>query len=62
MVNESDYPKRIAFIVAPVTGEELEGGKRDVSEVFGILTDPSLGRCHPKQSIIIPNCLSKEQQ
>ncbi|MDJ0510725.1 MAG: caspase family protein [Crocosphaera sp.] len=61
MVNESDYPKRIAFIVAPVTGKELQAIKRDVSEVFIILTDSSLGNCHPTQSKLIPECLSKEQ-
>ena len=61
MVNESDNPKRIAFVVASATGDELQGGKRDVSNVFSILTDPSLGNCHPKQSKMIPECSSKEQ-
>ena len=61
MVNESDNPKRIAFVVASATGSELQGGKRDVSNVFSILTDPSLGNCHPKQSKMIPECSSKEQ-
>ena len=60
MVHESDYPKRIAFVVGGATGNELLGVKRDVSEVFSILTDPSLGGCHPTQSKIIPECNKEE--
>ena len=56
MVNESDNPKRIAFVVAPVTGPELKAVKRDVSNVFNILTDPSLGNCDSNKSVIITDC------
>ena len=56
MVNESDNPKRIAFVVAPLTGPELKAVKRDVSNVFNILTAPSLGNCDSNKSVIITEC------
>ncbi|NEO51942.1 MAG: caspase family protein [Okeania sp. SIO3B5] len=60
MVNESNYPERIAFVVGAVTGNELRAGKRDVSQVFTLLTEPHLGGCDFKQSKIIPECRKED--
>jgi tetratricopeptide (TPR) repeat protein len=59
MVNTSDTPKRIAFVVAALTGKELQASQRDASAIFTILTDPTLGMCHPKESKLIHECRSK---
>lgn len=59
MVNKSDSAKRIAFVVAALTGEELQASQRDASIIFGILTDPNLGMCHPKQSKLLHECSSR---
>jgi len=59
MVNYSDGAKRIAFVVAALTGEELQASQRDASAIFTILTDPTLGMCNPKESKLIHECRSK---
>ncbi len=61
MVNNSVTVKRIAFVVAALTGEELQASQRDASIIFGILTDPILGMCHPKQSKLIHECSSRNE-
>lgn len=53
--------KRIAFVTAALTGEELQASQRDAAVVFGILTDPDLGMCDPKQSKLIHQCSSKTE-
>ncbi|NES18256.1 MAG: tetratricopeptide repeat protein [Symploca sp. SIO3E6] len=61
MVDNSNETKRIAFVVAALTGEELQASQRDANTIFDILTDPSLGMCHPKQSKLIHECSSREE-
>ncbi|NEP55856.1 MAG: tetratricopeptide repeat protein [Symploca sp. SIO2G7] len=61
MVYNSNETKRIAFVVAALTGEELQASQRDANTIFDILTDPSLGMCHPKQSKLIHECSSREE-
>ncbi|MBD2691571.1 caspase family protein [Anabaena catenula] len=53
--------KRIAFVTAALTGEELQASQRDAAVVFGILTDPELGSCDPKLSTLIHQCGSQTE-
>ncbi|NET55588.1 MAG: hypothetical protein F6K47_05280 [Symploca sp. SIO2E6] len=61
MVYNSHETKRIAFVVASSTGEELQATTRDATTIFNILTDQSLGMCHPKQSQLIHRCSSRTE-
>ena len=61
MVSNSNDTKRIAFVVAALTGEELQASQRDASTIFTILTDPTLGMCHPKQSKLVHECRSRAE-
>lgn len=38
MPNHHNEVKRIAFVTAALTGEELQASQRDASIIFGILT------------------------
>jgi len=53
-------PKRIALVLNSLTGEELKGGKRDVSRVYSILTDPHQGMCLPNGSTAVYDCESRD--
>ena len=61
MISNSNDTRRIAVVVAALTGEELQASQRDASTIFTILTDPDLGMCHPKQSKLIHECRSRTQ-
>lgn len=54
-----DLPKRIALVLNSLTGEELKGGKRDVSRVYSILTDPQKGMCLDSGSTAVYDCESR---
>ncbi|NEQ80746.1 MAG: hypothetical protein F6K26_10970 [Moorea sp. SIO2I5] len=43
-----DAPKRIAFVISALTGDELRAVNRDVSRVYTMLTNPELGMCNHK--------------
>lgn len=61
MLDNHNGFKRIAFVTAALTGEELQASQRDATTIFTILTDPQLGMCHPKQSRLIHQCSSKTE-
>ncbi|NET24395.1 IMS domain-containing protein [Okeania sp. SIO1I7] len=54
-----DLPKRIALVLNSLTGEELKGGKQDVSRVYSILTDPQKGMCLDSGSTAVYDCESR---
>ncbi|GGA43996.1 caspase family protein [Okeania sp. KiyG1] len=56
-----DSPKRIALVLNPLTGEELKGGRQDVSRVYSILTNPEQGMCPANGSTPIHDCQNREQ-
>jgi len=47
---------RIAFVVNSATNGELRGGRRDVSQVYSLLTNPYLGRCSLKSPSPLYDC------
>ena len=49
-------PHRIALVLSGVSGPELAASNRDVTEVYGRLTDPKIGGCVPKQPKPICGC------
>ena len=40
-----DSPKRIAFVISALSGNELKAGNRDVARVYSWLTHPNFGMC-----------------
>ncbi|MDY7004255.1 MAG: caspase family protein [Cyanobacteriota bacterium] len=56
-----DSPKRIALVLNTLTNGELKGGKRDVSRVYSILTNPQQGMCLPNGPTPIHDCQNREQ-
>ncbi|NEP81128.1 MAG: tetratricopeptide repeat protein [Okeania sp. SIO3B3] len=56
-----DSPKRIALVLNTLTNGELKGGKRDVSRVYSILTNPEQGMCPANGSTLIHDCQNREQ-
>ena len=54
-----DSPKRLAFVVSALTGEELKAVKRDVSTVHSILTHPEQGSCRTDGPAPIHECQSR---
>ncbi|MGB3509845.1 MAG: tetratricopeptide repeat protein [Microcoleaceae cyanobacterium] len=54
-----DSPKRLAFLVNALTGEELKAVKRDVSTVHSILTNPEQGGCRTDGPAPIHECNSR---
>lgn len=57
-MNEQDSPKRIAFVLSALTGEELSAGARDVARVHSLLTDPRFGMCTTDAPAPIVGCAS----
>lgn len=55
-----DSPKRIALVLNTLTNGELKGGKRDVSRVYSILTNPQQGMCLPNKSTPIHDCENRD--
>ncbi len=55
-----DSPKRIALVLNTLTNGELKGGKRDVSRVYSILTNPQQGMCLPHESTPIHDCENRD--
>ncbi|MEM1171837.1 MAG: caspase family protein [Cyanobacteria bacterium P01_H01_bin.35] len=55
-----DSPKRIALVLNTLTNGELKGGKRDVSRVYSILTNPEQGMCLPNKSTPIHDCGNRD--
>ena len=53
-------PKRIAFVINPLTGTELDAGNRDVTTVYSLLTNPNLGNCSGNHKPIV-QCPSKSE-
>ncbi|GJD22631.1 hypothetical protein RIVM261_075870 [Rivularia sp. IAM M-261] len=60
MSNTVSDTKRIAFVVAPLTGDELQATRRDAAIVYSILTDPQLGMCHKSKSKLIHECSNRD--
>lgn len=56
-----DIPKRIAFVLGALTGNELTAGNRDVSHVYALLTNPTLGTCSPLSPKPVHECDSRDQ-
>lgn len=54
------FPKRIALVLNTLTNGELKGGKRDVSRVYSILTNPEQGMCLPNKSTPIHDCENRD--
>lgn len=55
----NDSPKRLALVINTLTGTELTGGKRDVSKVYSVLTDPKFGACSVGGSTPVVDCDSR---
>ncbi|MGD1908223.1 MAG: caspase domain-containing protein [Leptolyngbyaceae cyanobacterium] len=51
--------KRIPFICSAISGDELKAGNRDVTLVYGLLTDPALGACTSKGFEPFMNCKTR---
>lgn len=61
MTNPADTPKRIAFVLGALTGKELSAGNQDVSHVYWLLTNPSLGSCSNNSPKPVHECRSRDE-
>jgi tetratricopeptide (TPR) repeat protein len=61
MLNSNDSSKRVAFVVASLTGDELKSLPRDATLIYEILTNPELGMCDISSSELINKCQDRNQ-
>jgi tetratricopeptide (TPR) repeat protein len=53
--------KRIAFVVASLTGEDLKSPSRDAALIYEILTDTKLGMCDAASSSLVYKCNNRAE-
>ncbi|MEM1393186.1 MAG: tetratricopeptide repeat protein [Cyanobacteria bacterium P01_H01_bin.150] len=60
MADNSKETKRIALVVAALTGEELQATQKDAVRIYGILIDEDFGMCDRQESKLIQSCKSRK--
>ena len=61
MSDRQNSPKRIAFVVSPITGQELKASQSDAVEVYALFTDRKFGMCDNSSSQLISQCPSRNE-
>jgi predicted HTH transcriptional regulator len=61
MSDRQNSPKRIAFVVSPITGQELKASQSDAVEVYALLIDRKFGMCDNSSSQLISQCPSRNE-